>query len=370
MLQQHSDFDAVPPRLSRFFRRNRIDLHAATGDGPAADAWDRLEASADWPTQTRLFAATLHRLFPDRLNIVLAARDGGALGGILPLSRDRGWLARWHIVGAKETHEPGDALCASPMDARRIARAAARLRRPLMLHRVSARSPLAPALRAAIRGRGWFVVRPAMPCPFITLNEGWRDPEARFNAGRRSDFRRAQRRAETHGVVTFETIAPDARNFDDLFDEAVRVEAAGWKAQAGTALAKDVRQEAIFRAFFRAAMAQDAVRISFMRIDGRAMAMQMALLWQGRYWLFKIGHDEAFNACSPGNLLMLHALGWAARQGLSTFEFLGVAEPWITSLWTREQHDCVQLRTYPYGLRGGIALASDSLTWLLQRLRR
>ena len=33
-----------------------------------------------------------------------------------------------------------------------------------------------------------------------------------------------------------------------------------------------------------------------MRIDGRAVAMQMALESLGRYWLFKIGFDEEIRA--------------------------------------------------------------------------
>ena len=90
----------------------------------------------------------------------------------------------------------------------------------------------------------------------------------------------------------------------------------------------------------------------------------MAVETLGRYWLFKIGYDERYGKCSPGTLLMLHAIGEAARRGLVAFELLGNVEPWIAELWTREQHDCVRLRTYPFNLHGAVALANDGLAWL------
>lgn len=67
---------------------------------------------------------------------------------------------------------------------------------------------------------------------------------------------------------------------------------------------------------------------------------------------------------------MLHAIGWAAQARLHSFEFLGVAEPWIRKLWTQTEHDCVQLRTYPYNLRGAAAFAADAIVWSRQRLLR
>ncbi|WHO40370.1 GNAT family N-acetyltransferase [Sphingobium sp. AP49] len=369
MLHGVSDFDAACAQAAAL-RVETLRLDAAIDVARVARAWDRLEARAQWPTQTRLFAATLSRLPAGADAQMLGAWLGDDLVGLLSLSRDPGYFARWHMVGARETYEPGDILCNGSVGTAGVADELVGLRRPLYLDRISAGSPLIAAMAAAMRGRGRLVVRPAMACPFITLDDSWRDPESRFNAGRRSDFRRARRRAEGMGILTFETLSPGAADFDTLFDEAVRVEALGWKCAAGTAIATDPRQAAIFRTFFRAAAERGDFRLSFMRIDGQAVAMQMALLWNSRYWLFKIGHDASFNACSPGGLLMLHALGWAAAARMQTFEFLGVAEPWIRQLWTQEQHDCVQLRTYPYGLRGAVALAVDGGIWLRQRLRR
>jgi CelD/BcsL family acetyltransferase involved in cellulose biosynthesis len=240
--------------------------------------------------------------------------------------------------------------------------------RALEVDRIPSGSPLIPALKAAVRGKGWVSVRPAIPSPTIRLDERWKDPASCFNSGRRSDFRRAERKASELGRVSFEILSPEADAFDALFEEAIGVEARSWKGEAGTAIAADRAKESCFRHYFRSACEQGSFRIAFMRIDGRAVAMQMALEWLGRYWLFKIGFDEQYARCSPGTLLMLHTIGWAAQRELEAYELLGNVEPWIAQFWTREQHDCVCLRAYPFNARGAAAFAGDAAVWLRKRL--
>ena len=332
--------------------------------------WEALQDHAFWPTQTHACIMALYRTLLAQSPTRLLTADGDvAIAGVLPLCRDQGYFSRWRIMGGDELFEPTDALYDGAGSADELARAAARLAHPLYFDRISAESLMIPALRRALRGRGLLSVRPALSSPTIALDARWTDPESHFNAGRRSDFRRARRRADGLGVVSFETLAPSAEAFDALFDEAIAVEYLSWKKEAGTAIAADRAQEMFFRDYFRDACQRGMFRISFMRIDGKAVAMQLAIQWSGRYWLFKIGHDDSYSKCSPGTLLMLHSLGRAAADGLRSYEFLGVIEPWITQLWTQDQHDCVQLRSYPFNLRGAAALLSDAAFWLRQRLR-
>ncbi len=332
-------------------------------------SWRRLEEAASLPLQSHAFISALaDTLLADAHIEIFFVREGEELCALLPLSRPPGTLARWTAVGAHEVCEPDDALSRDPQAARRLADAIVGDGRALEMDRIPAGSRLIPALRAALRGKGWMIVRPATPTPTIALDPSWKDPASRFNSGRRSDFRRAARRASEHGAVSFEISAPRPDEFDALFDEAVAVEARSWKAEAGTAIAADRAKESCFRHFFRSACERGTFRIAFMRIDGRAVAMQMALEWQGRFWLFKIGFDEKFERCSPGTLLMLHTIGWAAQRGLGAYELLGHVEPWIAQFWTRDQHPCVCVRAYPFNPSGAFAFAGDALVWLRKRL--
>ena len=346
-------------------------LARTSGASALGRAWQVLEqGSARYPTQTHAFFAALagSLLTGSQIEVFLTP-DGAGLGALLPLCRDPGYFARWRIAGAREVFEPADVLATDAAAAARLARQLARQPRALTLDRLSADSALLAALKTAMARRGLVVVRPDTPCPTIALDSSWTEPEAHFNAGRRSDFRRAARKAEEIGAVSYAIHAPTPDEFDALFDAAIAVELRSWKREAGTAIALDQAKQDFFRTFFRAASAEGTLRIAFLRIDDQPAAMQLAMVSHGRFWLFKIGFDEAYARCSPGTLLMLHTLGHAAREGLGAYELLGGVEPWIAALWTRDSHACVRLRAYPWNLRGLAALASDGRDWLAQRWR-
>lgn len=334
-------------------------------------AWQRLESAAALPTQSHAFAAALARtLLADQAIRIVHAADGEGLAAILPLSLETGAFARLRMIGEREIFESTDALLRDADAASPLAEALARQPRPLDLDRIPAASSLIPAVRAAMRGRGLTLVRPALSSPLIPLDESWIDPASQFNSGRRSDFRRAARKAEEQGAVAYEILSPGPDQFDALFEEAIAVEQRSWKREAGSALAVDQAKALFFRDFFRAAAAEGTLRVAFMRIDGQIVAMQLALESLGRFWLFKIGFDEAYARCSPGTLLMLHTIGWAAGRGLTAYELLGNVEPWIARFWTREQRDCVRLRTYPFNPAGALAFAADALIFAREKLGR
>ncbi len=337
-----------------------------------AEAMDS-EEGAWLPTQLAAFrSAVVDTFLPGAIvREFTASSDLGRGTGEearLLLCRDRNAAARWRIVGSHEVFEPVDALSVSGAAMDALAQRLVAQGRPLDFNRVPATSPLVPALRRAMAGRGWLSVRPAQPRPVLTLPPGERDPLALFNAGRRSDFRRSLRRAEKHGKVAFEILAPTASEFEDLYAQAIAIEARSWKREAGSALAVDPVKCAFFREFLKASCAAGRTRIAFMSVAGERVAMQLALEWSDRFWLFKIGFDEAYRDCSPGSLLMLHTLGHAMRAGLESYELLGCAEAWIERLWTTEQLPCLRLRTYPRSALGLAALGQDGASWLSGRL--
>jgi CelD/BcsL family acetyltransferase involved in cellulose biosynthesis len=358
-------------RAAAIFQSSAMPFGRFCGEEGLVRSWRRLEESASLPMQSHAFASALAgTLLADAHIDIFFVRERDEVTALLALCREPKRLARWTLVGAHQVCEPDDALCRTPQGARFLAKAIVGDGRALDFDRVPAGSKLVPALREALRGKGWMSVRPATPTPTIALDERWKDPASRFNSGRRSDFRRAARRAGEFGEVSFEILSPGPEAFDALFDEAIGVEMRSWKREAGTAIVADRAKENCFRHYFRSACEQGSFRIAFMRIDGRAVAMQMALETLGRYWLFKIGFDEEFDRCSPGTLLMLHTIGWAAERELEAYELLGNLEPWIAQFWTREQHDCVWVRAYPFNLRGAAAFAADAAISLRKRLTR
>jgi CelD/BcsL family acetyltransferase involved in cellulose biosynthesis len=210
--------------------------------------------------------------------------------------------------------------------------------------------------------------RPGNSCPYIDLSGPAVDPDALLSASLRSDLRRAQRKAEAHGKLAFEIHAPrTAAAFLPLFEEAVRVEGAGWKGRDGSALAMDERARTFFRRYGILASEEGALRLALLRIDGVPAAMQYAVQWNGGLWLLKVGYDERFSKCSPGLLLMQHTLRDAVAQGLRSYEFLGSAEPW-TQRWTNAEASTTRLVVYPFGPAGLLSLSRDAFRGARKKL--
>jgi CelD/BcsL family acetyltransferase involved in cellulose biosynthesis len=284
-----------------------------------------------------------------RLLVVCAGQSGRL--GFAPLARKPGLTGRLESLGASQLFEPFDVACSDPPALALLGKAMARLKSPIILKRLAADSGLIASIESAVRGRGLVRKRPAPPHPWIPLDESWAAPESHLKSGRRSDLRRAKRIAESMGSVTFEVLAPTPAELGPLLEEAFAVGGHGWKARSGTALACDSQVTDFFRRYSVAASEAGTLRIAFFRIDGQAVAMQMAVENAGSYWLLKMEYDERYARCSPGNLLTAETIRYAARAGLRFYEFMGTVEP-CTELWTNQVHETVDLFIYPYNVRG------------------
>ena len=159
------------------------------------------------------------------------------------------------------------------------------------------------------------------------------------------------------GPLSFEMVSPTSSELELLLEEAFRVEASGWKGRSGSALARDVARGLFFSRYAAAACQKGILRLGFLRIGGRAVAMQLGVECNGRFWGLKCGYDEAYARCSPGTLLILETVRYAAERGLRSFEFLNDLR-WI-QMWTQLVRPCISLQAYPPSLRGMAILAGD-----------
>jgi CelD/BcsL family acetyltransferase involved in cellulose biosynthesis len=324
-----------------------------------AAAWDALAGGAGSPMQQFIWARACAESFcrrGDQLHVVTVG-PAGRPTAIAPLIRRRG-LGRLELLGARELYEPTDFLYADRPALDALAGTLSGLGRPICLHRVLADSPTIAALQELYRRRGWVLCRPVSGSPSIPIDVNWQESE-KFNGKMRRNFRRRLRLAEAVAPVNFEILSPSPVEVEPLLDEAYRVEAAGWKGERGTALAKDATRGAFFRRYAAAAAREGILRLGFMRLGGRAIAMHLAVECGERFWLFKQGYDEAFARFSPGTLLTLHLLTRAVALGLRSFELLGVLEP-SKRMWSPVERPCVTPRAYPYGPRGLVLLGSDT----------
>ena len=280
-------------------------------------------------------------------------------GGVAPFVR-KGLIPTIQLAGAEELAEPIEPAYADRAAAEQLADLILARKLPVRLGQPLADTPFAEAFLRKARQSGLLVTRPTEGSPFIELDASWSNALDRFSSRRRSDFRRMRRRAEEHGALAFEFHEPSADDAPALVEQAIEIEARGWKARSGTAISDNPDQLAFFRHYAKLAAAEGIFRIAFLKIGSEKVAAQIAVECNGSFWLFKIGYDERFARCSPGQLLMLESIERAARKGLTRFEFLGKAAEW-TQFWTQDERPRINLVYYPWNAFGAAALVRDAI---------
>jgi CelD/BcsL family acetyltransferase involved in cellulose biosynthesis len=357
-------------------------VRAAAGDGrPAVRVvralsdleriqaeWDSLAFERGGPMLHGDWARACAEVFglDSRLEILVYGTPAAA--AVAPLFRSGRLGGRREFIGASEIGEPMNFLYSEPSAVEPLARALAEARCSLLLRRLPADSPVIDALKRAYRGNGVVVCRRSGAVPRIALDESWIEPERHLNSGRRSDLRRLRKIAAMSGTIQVEILKPRPDQLAPLLAEAYEAEASGWKAVEGTALALDSRRGSFLRSYAAAACGRGVLRLCFLRLGARAAAMQIAIEVGRGFWLLKIGYREEFARCSPGTLLMCETIGYAAKAGLSSYEFLGRDEAWI-HMWNPRVCPYVSVAAYPFNARGLIAAGQDTLAVLRQKLR-
>jgi len=332
-----------------------------------APFWRMLERDTASPIQQYLWSESCCATLPlDGKIHFFVAKTGSQTGAIAPLVRTKSVLGRLEHLGVKVLREPTDLLFSDPVALQSLANALVKLGSPLFLDRIPADSPTVAAIQEAYRGRGLVLLRSAQPYPRILLHQGWRKPESQLNSGRRSDLRRAVRTAEKIGPVSYQILSPTPSQLGPILEEALEVEAANWKGGEGSAIARDKLRGQFYRHYAASASAAGTLRLCFLRVGSKAVAMQFALECARGFWLLKIGYREEFARCSPGMLLIAETIRYAASKDLVSYEFLGNADNW-TRIWTQDEIQTVTIRAYPFRIRGIAALAADAFQSALRR---
>jgi CelD/BcsL family acetyltransferase involved in cellulose biosynthesis len=303
-----------------------------------------------------------------QFEVVTVGPPEAPIAGAVFARHGRRPLLRLSLLGAEDLWEPTDVFYQDAEAAAALAQQLVARGMPVRFGHFPADSPFASALKGAARGKALVITDAVAGSPYIRLDPTWRQPETKFSSRSQRDLRRKRRKAEALGQVTTEFLTPRAGDVDALLDEAIAVEAASWKSRSQTALAFDEALRAFFGVYARLASEAGIIRFAFLRINGRAVAVQIAVVSDDAYWQLKMGYDEAFRECSPGALLMLEVVRQSAELDLAAFEFLGKSAGW-TQQWTEDEHPNVRLRLYPVTPGGGTVLASDAIAVIARRAR-
>ncbi len=268
------------------------EANYALAAGPAFGAGVRMMLVADRPPEepgARLLAAWPHRRLRQRWGV--------------PLPVLMGWTHGYAPQGAPllDGDDPNGALAAL-LAAPRALGEPARLLFP--------NSPLAD-LSPLIDATG---ARKAAYWPHIRgmLDPGPSTPEAResyldhLSGNRRRRLRRARRRLEAKGPVSFDLIS-DSGSVSSALEAHIALEAASWKGRVGTAIAQNPAEAAFLRKAVAHLAAEGRVRIARLRQGDRLLASAVLPLAGREACVLKVAHDESDPAAAPG-VQLVHRL--------------------------------------------------------------
>jgi CelD/BcsL family acetyltransferase involved in cellulose biosynthesis len=168
--------------------------------------------------------------------------------------------------------------------------------------------------------------------PFLTLTGSWASYLASLSAKFRSNLRNRMSRLTKLGEPALEVLrdhGPIERACDDVW----RLEASGWKREAGTAIASDPAVHRFYSLLAGRATARGWLRLLFLTVGGKRIATSYGACYHNRLFLFKTGYDPEYATCAPFKLLTYFAIQHAYAEGLTEVDFLGDAEPWKLE-WT------------------------------------
>lgn len=315
---------------------------------PLEAEWDALAARVRAsPFLTPGWTGAWWRAFGSGELELLTVRRDGRLSGVLPLARRRGVLwatSNWHSPDyglLAEASVDREALCAGLFE---------RAPRRVSLAFLGSSDDL-DLLQTHARTAGYRVlVRTLEESPSIRIDRGWEQYQAGLSKNVRRNVKRGLQRLSEEGDVSVQ-VEDGRRDLTDLLAECVRVETLSWKGRSGTAIASRPETLHFYDEVARWGWAAGLLRLAFLRLDGRAIAFQLALEDGTAYYPLKGGYDPAYARSSPGILILHATIARAFAEGLDRYELLGGTEAYKLG-WANERRQLRLLQAFAPGVAG------------------
>jgi len=157
--------------------------------------------------------------------------------------------------------------------------------------------------------------------------------EQALTGKKRKELRRQHNRLSELGELRFER-RDDAQGIDQWIEAFLRLEAAGWKGKAGSALAAQADTSALFERALSGAAQRGRLERLTLSLNGAPIAMLANFITPPGAFSFKTAFDEDYARFSPGVLLQRENLALLEREGIEWCDSCASAgHPMIDHFW-------------------------------------
>ena len=155
------------------------------------------------------------------------------------------------------------------------------------------------------------------------------DPDFRQSIGRR------RRKLEREHAVEYDVWRRPTALEDEL-QQALELEAKGWKGSRGDAILKSRTRTDLYRRVAGAFHEQGRLLIGRIDVDGELAMVAISLLDGNRLWMLDGGYDERYRRYGLGILLNMLAIEECFARGVESCELLGDRASWKRHFATGE----------------------------------
>lgn len=200
------------------------------------------------------------------------------------------------------------------------------------------------------------LTRPHLLSPYAEMEYGWNEYKRNLHSHLLRNLRRGRKQLEEQGQLVVEIVSGGPM-LDARLDEAIRVEASGWKGKMGTAISSRPHTQEFYRQMAHWAAERGVLRLYLLRHAGRVLTMCLTLQQYGVCYMLKGGYDENFKRYSPGNILTEALLEDCANRGIRRVEIYGEAEAYKMN-WATGTTQYLRLEVFAPTAAGHLALAA------------
>jgi CelD/BcsL family acetyltransferase involved in cellulose biosynthesis len=165
----------------------------------------------------------------------------------------------------------------------------------------------------------------------------------------RRRLRNARNRLGRAGDAQF--VTADDRSLPELLDALIRLHAMRWEARGEPGVLSDPRVRRFHEAAAAGLLRRGWLRLHALRLGGAPVAVLYGFAHRERVWMYLSGLDPSADFCSPGVLILHHAIEQAIHEGAREFDMLRGTESYKYD-WSAESRPNAELRLRHAGAEG------------------
>ena len=188
------------------------------------------------------------------------------------------------------------------------------------------------------------------------IQTAWVDVQGNFDSywaqrgkNLRQNLRRQGAKLEAASLATRLEVVTEPEKVAEAIEDYGRLEVAGWKSEAGTAVHSSNAQGRFYRSIFEDFCGRDKGRIYRYRIGDKVAAMDLCIESEDVQVILKTAYDETDRHLSPASLMRHLTFRQAFEEGrIRRVEFYGRVMEWHTR-WTDNVRSLYHVNRYRVG---------------------